>query len=68
MMQKVNLPEKNASKFLKVAQIPAICTGVRIIPKHRTKHLSCNLDNTSLEKHIYPVLVECVQSKVLSWQ
>ncbi len=29
---------------------------------------SSNLGNSSLEKHIDPALVECVQFKVLSWK
>ncbi len=59
-------PEKD--KFLKVAQISAIRTGVSIAPKQSAKYLRCNLENSSLEKQIDPALVECVLFKVLTWQ
>ncbi len=61
-------PEKDTSKFLKVAQIPAIAMAFRIAPKQSAKHLCRNLENNSLEKQIDPALVECVLFKVLTWQ
>jgi hypothetical protein len=57
-------PEKDTSKFLKVAQIAAIRTGVRIAPKLSAKHLRRNLENSSPEKRIDPALAECVRRKV----
>ncbi len=63
-----NSPEKDTSKFLKVAQSLAISTGVRLAQKQSAKHLRRNLENSSREKHIDLALVECVLFNVLSWQ
>ena len=57
-------PEKDTSKFLKVAQISAIRNGVRIAPKQSAKHLRRNLDHSSPEKRISPSLAACVRRKV----
>jgi hypothetical protein len=57
-------PEKDKSKFLKLQQIEAIRTGVRIAPKQSAKHLRRNLMFSSPPKRIGPDLARSVERRV----
>ena len=57
-------PEKDRSKFLKVAQIEAIRSGVRVAPKQSAKHLRRNLEHSSPNSRIDPELLSSVRRKV----
>ena len=56
--------EKDTSKFLKVAQIEAIRTGVRIAPGQSAKHLRRHLEHSSPTKRIAPELLPAVRRRV----
>lgn len=57
-------PDKDQSKFLKLAQIDAIRQGVRMAPKQTAKHLRRNLQQCSPDKRIDPKLLPCIRRKV----
>jgi hypothetical protein len=57
-------PEKDKSKFLKLQQIEAIRTGVRLAPKQSAKHLRRNLMFSSPPKRIGPDLARSVERRV----
>lgn len=57
-------PDKDKSKFLKVAQIEAIRTGVRIAPKQSAKLLRRHLEHCSPNSRIDPALIGSLRRKV----
>ena len=58
-------PTKDKSKFLKLKQLDAIHTGVRVSPHQSARELRRNLVNLSPEKRISPKLMRCLQRKVV---
>ncbi len=58
-------PTKDKSKYLKLKQLDAIQTGVRVSPQQSARELRRNLVNLSPEKRISPKLIRSLQRKVV---
>ncbi len=61
-------PSKDKSKYLKLKQLDAIQTGVRVSQQQSARELWCNLVNMSPEKRISWSLMQSLQCRVItSW-
>ena len=58
-------PTKDKSKFLKLKQLDAIQTGVRVSPQQSARELRRNLVNLSPDKRVGPKLMRCLQRRVV---